>query len=80
VDGYVTNDSGTGVVHQAPAYGEDDYRWNPSTSNPTDPLLHTLNPDSWSLTFKCFTPTSEPLFQDPVPKTLNPYPQTLNLY
>lgn len=26
-DGYVTDDSGTGVVHQAPAFGEDDYRW-----------------------------------------------------
>lgn len=26
VDGYVTDDSGTGVVHQAPAFGEDDYR------------------------------------------------------
>ncbi len=26
VDGYVTNDSGTGIVHQAPAFGEDDYR------------------------------------------------------
>jgi isoleucyl-tRNA synthetase len=26
VDSYVTDDSGTGVVHQAPAYGEDDYR------------------------------------------------------
>ncbi|GMH37086.1 hypothetical protein BSKO_04959 [Bryopsis sp. KO-2023] len=25
-DGYVTSDSGTGVVHQAPAFGEDDYR------------------------------------------------------
>jgi len=25
-DGYVKDDSGTGVVHQAPAYGEDDYR------------------------------------------------------
>ncbi|XP_034833516.1 isoleucine--tRNA ligase, cytoplasmic [Maniola hyperantus] len=25
-DGYVTNDSGTGVVHQAPYFGEDDYR------------------------------------------------------
>ena len=25
-DDYVTGDSGTGVVHQAPAYGEDDYR------------------------------------------------------
>lgn len=25
-DGYVTNDSGTGVVHCAPAFGEDDYR------------------------------------------------------
>lgn len=25
-DGYVTDDSGTGVVHQAPAFGEDDYR------------------------------------------------------
>jgi isoleucyl-tRNA synthetase len=25
-DGYVTQDSGTGIVHQAPAYGEDDYR------------------------------------------------------
>jgi len=25
-DGYVTADDGTGVVHQAPAYGEDDYR------------------------------------------------------
>ncbi|CAL52239.2 Aminoacyl-tRNA synthetase, class Ia [Ostreococcus tauri] len=25
-DSYVTSDSGTGVVHQAPAYGEDDYR------------------------------------------------------
>eukprot|EP01116_Phalansterium_solitarium_P017049 TRINITY_DN4111_c0_g1_i2.p1 TRINITY_DN4111_c0_g1~~TRINITY_DN4111_c0_g1_i2.p1 ORF type:complete len:1065 (+),score=428.48 TRINITY_DN4111_c0_g1_i2:171-3365(+) len=26
VDSYVTDDSGTGVVHQAPAFGEDDYR------------------------------------------------------
>jgi hypothetical protein len=26
-DTYVTDDSGTGVVHQAPAFGEDDYRW-----------------------------------------------------
>eukprot|EP00292_Cryptomonas_paramecium_P004655 CAMPEP_0113728112 /NCGR_PEP_ID=MMETSP0038_2-20120614/41662_1 /TAXON_ID=2898 /ORGANISM="Cryptomonas paramecium" /LENGTH=809 /DNA_ID=CAMNT_0000659505 /DNA_START=36 /DNA_END=2462 /DNA_ORIENTATION=+ /assembly_acc=CAM_ASM_000170 len=26
VDGYVTDSSGTGVVHQAPAFGEDDYR------------------------------------------------------
>ena len=26
VDEYVTDDSGTGVVHQAPAFGEDDYR------------------------------------------------------
>ena len=25
-DSYVTNDSGTGIVHQAPAFGEDDYR------------------------------------------------------
>eukprot|EP00803_Ostreobium_quekettii_P004677 evm.model.scf_312.8 EVM.evm.TU.scf_312.8 scf_312:69741-82588(+) len=25
-DGYVTSDSGTGVVHQAPAFGEDDFR------------------------------------------------------
>ena len=25
-DGYVTADSGTGVVHQAPYFGEDDYR------------------------------------------------------
>jgi isoleucyl-tRNA synthetase len=25
-DTYVTNDSGTGIVHQAPAFGEDDYR------------------------------------------------------
>lgn len=25
-DTYVTNDSGTGIVHQAPAYGEDDFR------------------------------------------------------
>ena len=25
-DKYVTSDSGTGIVHQAPAYGEDDYR------------------------------------------------------
>ncbi|KAA8495646.1 Isoleucine--tRNA ligase, cytoplasmic [Porphyridium purpureum] len=25
-DGYVTNDAGTGIVHQAPAFGEDDYR------------------------------------------------------
>lgn len=25
-DGYVTADDGTGIVHQAPAYGEDDYR------------------------------------------------------
>ncbi len=25
-DGYVTEGSGTGVVHQAPAFGEDDYR------------------------------------------------------
>jgi len=26
LDGYVTSESGTGVVHQAPAFGEDDYR------------------------------------------------------
>ena len=26
VDGYVTSESGTGVVHQAPGFGEDDYR------------------------------------------------------
>ncbi|XP_058455405.1 isoleucine--tRNA ligase, cytoplasmic [Malaya genurostris] len=26
LDGYVTEDSGTGVVHQAPYFGEDDYR------------------------------------------------------
>ncbi|KAJ7379527.1 Isoleucine--tRNA ligase, cytoplasmic [Desmophyllum pertusum] len=26
VDGYVTGESGTGVVHSAPAFGEDDYR------------------------------------------------------
>lgn len=25
-DGYVTSDSGTGIVHQAPAFGEDDAR------------------------------------------------------
>lgn len=25
-DTYVTDDSGTGIVHQAPAYGEDDFR------------------------------------------------------
>lgn len=25
-DGYVTEDGGTGIVHQAPAFGEDDYR------------------------------------------------------
>ena len=25
-DGYVTADAGTGVVHQAPFFGEDDYR------------------------------------------------------
>ena len=25
-DSYVTSDSGTGIVHQAPAFGEDDYR------------------------------------------------------
>jgi isoleucyl-tRNA synthetase len=25
-DGYVTDDSGTGIVHQAPAFGEDDFR------------------------------------------------------
>ncbi len=25
-DGYVKDDSGTGVVHQAPAFGEDDFR------------------------------------------------------
>eukprot|EP00339_Tiarina_fusa_P025632 CAMPEP_0117008832 /NCGR_PEP_ID=MMETSP0472-20121206/8199_1 /TAXON_ID=693140 ORGANISM="Tiarina fusus, Strain LIS" /NCGR_SAMPLE_ID=MMETSP0472 /ASSEMBLY_ACC=CAM_ASM_000603 /LENGTH=1165 /DNA_ID=CAMNT_0004710969 /DNA_START=103 /DNA_END=3600 /DNA_ORIENTATION=- len=25
-DGYVTDDAGTGVVHQAPAFGEDDFR------------------------------------------------------
>ena len=25
-DGYVTDDSGTGIVHQAPAFGEDDNR------------------------------------------------------
>jgi len=26
LDGYVTADSGTGIVHQAPGFGEDDYR------------------------------------------------------
>ena len=26
MDDYVTTDSGTGIVHQAPAFGEDDYR------------------------------------------------------
>lgn len=26
VDTYVTNDSGTGIVHQAPAFGDDDHR------------------------------------------------------
>lgn len=30
-DGYVTDDSGTGVVHQAPAFGEDDYRYSLET-------------------------------------------------
>ena len=25
-DGYVTEEGGTGIVHQAPAFGEDDYR------------------------------------------------------
>lgn len=25
-DSYVTTESGTGIVHQAPAFGEDDYR------------------------------------------------------
>jgi isoleucyl-tRNA synthetase len=25
-DGYVTDESGTGIVHQAPYFGEDDYR------------------------------------------------------
>jgi isoleucyl-tRNA synthetase len=25
-DNYVTDDSGTGIVHCAPAFGEDDYR------------------------------------------------------
>lgn len=27
MDDYVSDDSGTGVVHQAPAFGEDDYRY-----------------------------------------------------
>ena len=26
IDGYVSRDAGTGIVHQAPAFGEDDYR------------------------------------------------------
>jgi len=26
VDGYVTNDTGTGVVHAAPGFGVDDYK------------------------------------------------------
>lgn len=26
-DKYVTDDSGTGIVHQAPAFGEDDFRY-----------------------------------------------------
>ncbi len=25
-DGYVTSDSGTGIVHNAPGHGEDDFR------------------------------------------------------
>ena len=26
VDGYVSSESGTGIVHQAPYFGEDDFR------------------------------------------------------
>ena len=49
-DGYVTSDAGTGIVHQAPFFGEDDYRvcrkfgkitmppaWNAAFS---EPALH----------------------------------------
>ncbi|NHI16969.1 isoleucine--tRNA ligase [Microbacterium excoecariae] len=35
VDGYVTTADGTGVVHQAPAFGEDDKRLNDAAGIPT---------------------------------------------
>lgn len=43
VDTYVTDDSGTGIVHQAPAFGEDDYRYQVYT---TASLLSEL--ESWN--------------------------------
>ncbi|WP_427871201.1 isoleucine--tRNA ligase [Leucobacter luti] len=35
VDGYVTTTDGTGIVHQAPAYGEDDHRLATAAGMPT---------------------------------------------
>ena len=35
VDGYVTTTDGTGIVHQAPAYGEDDHRLATEAGMPT---------------------------------------------
>jgi len=35
VDGYVTTSDGTGIVHQAPAYGEDDQRVSEAAGIPT---------------------------------------------
>jgi len=45
-DNYVTDDSGTGVVHNAPAFGEDDYRVcveNGIIRKVRAHLLHTIN-------------------------------------
>lgn len=41
-DAYVKDDSGTGVVHQAPAFGEDDFRICIEHGE-TKPLMSTLS-------------------------------------
>ncbi len=49
VDAFVTTEDGTGIVHLAPAFGEDDYRVAAANGifDPTDPhsLLNPVKPD-----------------------------------
>uniref|UniRef100_A0A1I8F799 isoleucine--tRNA ligase n=1 Tax=Macrostomum lignano TaxID=282301 RepID=A0A1I8F799_9PLAT len=44
-DTYVTDDSGTGIVHQAPYHGEDDYRVWPERKVPNAPFFTDEVPD-----------------------------------
>ena len=43
-DTYVTDDSGTGIVHQAPAFGEDDYRYGEDTDSRVTPRRGSAPP------------------------------------